>query len=295
MKPEEERAEKDSASSLVRGLKVLECFGQEKRHRYTLSELARRLDMPKSSIYRVLKTLARSAKHRLYFVAYVSVALAIVLEGIVEAMIRLAHGKFWASIPHLAGGLLLIPLVVSFFALVGMRSAFELPAELPANWTFRITEEDNARQLLNGARKAMVAVAVIPVFVVSFPVYVELWGPMASLLRVLFGVLLSLILAELLMQSYAKIPFTCSRCPGKPTLSLIGAIGCVIFALCAYAMAFAEKRMFHEPAASAGALVVELAVLIAIIVHRKRPSYQNPGIEYEDKPLPAVQTLDLNA
>ncbi|MGD0657691.1 MAG: IclR family transcriptional regulator [Syntrophorhabdales bacterium] len=59
MKPEEERAEKDSASSLVRGLKVLECFGQEKRHRYTLSELARRLDMPKSSIYRVLKTLAR--------------------------------------------------------------------------------------------------------------------------------------------------------------------------------------------------------------------------------------------
>lgn len=51
-------AEQDSASSLARGLSVLECFGQEKRDRYTLSELAKRLNMPKSSLYRILKTLA---------------------------------------------------------------------------------------------------------------------------------------------------------------------------------------------------------------------------------------------
>ena len=55
----EASAKKSSASSLVRGLKVLECFGQQKHHRYTLSELARRLNMPKSSIYRVLKTLSQ--------------------------------------------------------------------------------------------------------------------------------------------------------------------------------------------------------------------------------------------
>ena len=59
MKSEEGSVEKRSASSLVRGLKVLECFGQQKHHRYTLSELARRLNMPKSSIYRVLKTLSQ--------------------------------------------------------------------------------------------------------------------------------------------------------------------------------------------------------------------------------------------
>ena len=59
MKSDEESSEKDSSSSLARGLKVLECFGQDSCHRYTLSELARRLDMPKSSIYRVLKTLSR--------------------------------------------------------------------------------------------------------------------------------------------------------------------------------------------------------------------------------------------
>jgi IclR family pca regulon transcriptional regulator len=49
----------ESSGSLVRGLSVLECFGKEKCNRYTLSELTKRLNMPKSSIFRVLKTLVR--------------------------------------------------------------------------------------------------------------------------------------------------------------------------------------------------------------------------------------------
>lgn len=59
MKSKEKSTKQDSANSLARGLSVLECFGQDKRHRYTLSELAKRLNMPKSSIYRILKTLTR--------------------------------------------------------------------------------------------------------------------------------------------------------------------------------------------------------------------------------------------
>jgi DNA-binding IclR family transcriptional regulator len=84
----EESAEKSSASSLVRGLKVLECFGQQKHHRYTLSELARQLNMPKSSIYRVLKTLSQMdylryeehSKHYYLGVRVLSLGFAL-LEG----------------------------------------------------------------------------------------------------------------------------------------------------------------------------------------------------------------------
>lgn len=54
---EKETGKEGSASSLVRGLLVLEAFGPNK-HGYTLSELTRKLGMPKSSIYRVLKTLS---------------------------------------------------------------------------------------------------------------------------------------------------------------------------------------------------------------------------------------------
>lgn len=54
-----ESIKQGSSSSLERGLSVLECFGKDKRYRYTLSELVKRLNMPKSSVYRVLKILTR--------------------------------------------------------------------------------------------------------------------------------------------------------------------------------------------------------------------------------------------
>jgi len=77
-----------SASSLVRGLRVLECFGEQKHHRFTLSELARVLNMPKSSIYRVLKTLSQMdylryeehSKHYYLGVRVLSLGFAL-LEG----------------------------------------------------------------------------------------------------------------------------------------------------------------------------------------------------------------------
>jgi hypothetical protein len=117
---------------------------------------------------------------------------------------------------------------------------------------------------------------------------------MASLLVVLFGALLCLILTELLLYSSRKIPFTCSHFPGKTNLSLIGAIGCLVFALCAYAMALLEKWMFHEPVAWVVALGVEIVVLSCIMVLRDRSFTNDLGVQYEDTPLPTVQTLNLN-
>jgi hypothetical protein len=106
--------------------------------------------------------------------------------------------------------------------------------------------------------------------------------------------LLCLILTELLLYSSRKIPFTCSHFPGKTNLSLIGAIGCLAFALCAYAMALLEKRLFQEPTVWIVAVAVELVVLNRIIVYRNRSFTNGLGIQYEDKPLPTVQILDLN-
>jgi DNA-binding IclR family transcriptional regulator len=88
VKSEEGYVKNGSASSLVRGLRVLECFGQQKHHRYTLSELARILNMPKSSIYRVLKTLSQMdylryeehSKHYYLGVRVLSLGFAL-LEG----------------------------------------------------------------------------------------------------------------------------------------------------------------------------------------------------------------------
>jgi DNA-binding IclR family transcriptional regulator len=88
MRPKEESIKPDSSNSLARGLSVLECFGKDKRNRYTLSELVKRLNMPKSSIYRILKTLTRMdylryeehSKHYYLGVRVLSLGFAL-LEG----------------------------------------------------------------------------------------------------------------------------------------------------------------------------------------------------------------------
>src|SRR5512138_1639804 len=50
--------ERLAATSLMRGLLVLECFSPESDS-FTLAELSRLLSFPKSSLHRVVKTLSR--------------------------------------------------------------------------------------------------------------------------------------------------------------------------------------------------------------------------------------------
>jgi hypothetical protein len=249
----------------------------------------------RATFYFVLKTLDRNSKHRLYFVGYVAVGAAFALLGILEMMVHSAHGSLWASIARPDEALLSIPLIVSFFTLVGMRAAFGFPAELDANWIFRITEENNGRECLAGVRKAMIALAIVPLFALVLVVYSALWGFAVSVLTSLFGILLALILVELLLYSYHKIPFTCSHLPGKLNLPLTGAIYWFVFAFYAYSMASLEEWMFHVPVAWIVVLGMEAVILNRLMAHRKRALAAGQGVEYEDRPVPAVQTLDLNA
>ena len=248
----------------------------------------------RGTFYFVLKTLARSARHRLYFVAYVAVGLAIVMIDFLVMMVNAAHGNFWASITRPGEALLSIPLVISFFTLVGMQAAFGFPAELGANWIFRITEENSGRNCLAGARKTMIIVAVVPLFAACFVVYSKLWGPTASLMTIVVGILVSLILVEPLLYSERKIPFTCTYQPGKPNLPLTDRVTWLALALYIFSMASLQKWVFQKPLMWAVAVAAGLVILNRIVARRNRSFKAGLGIEFEDKPAPVVQTLDLN-
>jgi hypothetical protein len=248
----------------------------------------------RETFYFVLKALVRNSKHRLYFVGYVAVGLALALIGILGIMVHSAHGNIWIAISRPTEALLSIPLIASFFTLVVMRAAFGFPAALPANWIFQITDESNGRKCLAGARKAMIVLAIVPLFSLTLIVYADLWGFVTSLLTVLFGTLLSLILMELLLFNFHKIPFTCSHLPGKANLPIMGAIYCLVFAFYAYSTASLETWMFHEPVAWIVVLGMELFALNRIVTYRKHSLAGGRGVEYEDSPVSAVLTLDLN-
>jgi len=249
----------------------------------------------RGTFYFVLKTLARSARQRLYFIAFVAIGFAIVVMAFLVMMANAAHGYVWDSITRSGEALLAIPMVISFFALLGMAAAFGFPAELAANWIFRITEQDNGRSCLAGARKAMIIVAVVPLFAAGFVLYSEFWGPTAALMAIAVGVLASLILVEPLLYSERKIPFTCGYLPGKPTLPVADRVAWLALALYIFSMASLKEWVFHKPLVWAVAVAAGLVILNRIVAHRNRSFHAGLGVEYENRPAPAVQTLDLNA
>ena len=165
------------------------------------------------------RTILRSSRHRLYLGAYAGVGLALTLVGIAGTVLRSAD----IGIERYDPPLLSIPLVMSFFILCGLRFIFTVPAELNANWIFRLVPEASPQEYLSGVRKVMWIFGVAPLSAALFPFYAALWGVEASLLHLIFVLTLAGILAEVLLLRFQKVPFhlLLSSRKGQPEALLV--------------------------------------------------------------------------
>ncbi len=238
-----------------------------------------------------LKTMFQSPKHRLILAAYVGTGLAIVLEEIVTLSFR--GGEAWREAREMA--LLSLPLVISFFLLSGMRFVFNIPSELAANWVFQVTERGAQSGYLAGVRKCMALVVVAPLACLILPVYTLLYGAGTAIVHALYCALLSLIMIEVLLWRFQKLPFACSYAPGKiPVVAL----------LCGYWLAFmaytdfmvvAESYFLKSWIAAIACLGVLGGVLWTLLRYRRRPPAEPAPLVFYEEPEPVVQTLDLTA
>lgn len=266
--------------------------------RRALVNVANRLVVRKpterATFYFVVATIFRSVRHRLYLATYLGVGIALALLGLGEIFLRYHHGAFLTSLRRPNEALLSVPLILSFFILSGMRMVFALPAELGANWAFRTTEHHDHKDYLNGVRKAMTLLGIVPLFVLVLAFYTVLWGFAAALLETAFGVLLALVLVELLLLNFNKIPFACSHAPAKANFVVLAVMyGLAVF-IYGYAMARLEHWMLAEPARWATGLAISACALALLISYRGRALARCSGFVYEEEPDPAVRGLGLN-
>jgi hypothetical protein len=260
--------------------------------RWLLTRAIVRRPRERATFFFTLITLARSSKHRLYITAYTGVGLALALFGIVEVLVYTAR----RDVPHLIfephEALLALPLILSFFLLSGMRLVFTLPADLPSNWAFQIAENEAWLEGWAGVRKTMI-VAVVILLLALCPFYAVLWGWGPAVQQFLFSMTLSLVLIELLLLKFRKIPFTCSYRAGKANLTLFAFLYWFAFTTYAYAMAAIERWTLQDDARWFGFLVLLLVVLATLTRWRKAALTGAAGNVYEDSPDPEVQTLGL--
>lgn len=153
-------------------------------------------------------TLFRSEKHTLFLGAYLGLGLTLAGEALMDGL-----GAKRAAIPN--ASILEAPLLLAFFLLSGLRFVFDLPAELRANWMFQVAGGSGDRKPDKIARWVMLSLTLGPLIVLALPWSVLQYGWTIGLTHIAYVALSCLLLTDVLLIGYRKIPFTCAKLPGK--------------------------------------------------------------------------------
>jgi hypothetical protein len=234
-------------------------------------------------------TILRNAKQRLFLATYGGIAVALALP----AVIRIGTQPGAPILSFHAAGLLSVPLTLSFFAVSGLRVAFNFPAELRANWIFQICESEDSMPHMRAARKWIVLMGMVPLFGLLAPVEIYFRGWRLGLIHLSFALALGLVLLNLLLVWFRKIPFTCSYFPGKTSMAVMLGLYLAGFAAYSWSMADLEASLLDEPAQLLLFYAVAAASLWGLARLEKRELGVDDSLIYEDEPDPIVRSLEL--
>jgi hypothetical protein len=194
----------------------------------------------------------------------------------------------------LAGQSLNVPLLASSVVMmiawvVGMRVVFSMPLELQANWIFRVTPVRGGRKTLVANRRSLVIRAVVPAWAASAGVFLSIW-PWRPVMGHLVALgLLGIILADLCLARFSKIPFTCSYLPGK-SQAHIAFLAAMFLAFVVDSPVRIEQRALEDPVSYARMLAVLAAVALGA---RWWAIATNTALQFEDATPPVIYALDL--
>src|ERR1039457_4355345 len=245
--------------------------------------------LERATFHFISNTILRNAKQRLFLATYGGIAVALALPAVI--LIGTRPGAPILSF-H-AAGLLSVPLTLSFFAVSGLRAAFNFPAELRANWIFQICETEDSMPHTRAARKWIVPMGMAPLFALLAPVEVYFRGWRLGFIHLSFALALSLVLLNLLLVWFRKIPFTCSYFPGKTSMAVMLGLYLAGFAAYSWSMADLESALLDEPAQLLLFFAVAAASLWGLARLEKRELGVDDSLIYEDEPDPIVRSLEL--
>jgi hypothetical protein len=245
--------------------------------------------LERATFHFISNTILRNAKQRLFLATYGGVAIALSLPAIVRISTR-------ASSPLVvfeAAGMLSVPLTLSFFTISGLRGVFNFPAELRANWIFQMAESEDRLPHLRAVRKWIVLMGIAPLFAVLVPLEIWTRGWALAFAHLTFAVVLSLVLLNLLLVWFRKIPFTCSYFPGKTSMAVMFFIYLAGFATYSWSMADVESRLLRAPASLVIFYACGAAAVWGLTLLEKRELSIDDVLIYEDEPDPVVRSLEL--
>jgi len=167
------------------------------------------------------KVLLRNEKHVMFAGAYLGLGLVLIASLVLPGGLRGSSN----GIPD--AGLLAIPILIAFFVATGLRFAFEMPAELEANWIFRITV-DSPGEVPRKAVKKIMLLSTIPWQIgILLPLMAWAYDWRIAIEHTAVAVGVTILTIRGLLIGFRKIPFTCS-CQTDVKQYVVRILGCIL-------------------------------------------------------------------
>jgi hypothetical protein len=191
----------------------------------------------------------------------------------------------------LADAILWAPFALMLTTAFALRAAFSLPIDHRANWVFQMTEQADTRaEQLRAAERLLWTAVALPLAIV-LPLEWMVFGPRA-VLCVAIGTPYGILLVELLLSGWQRIPFTCSYLPGKRFVGQTLALGAAAFwAFTGVGAFLGRQALFHH-----GRAVVAITLMTAgaVVLRRSRLNrWRRHPLLFEDQLPEAIQPLNL--
>jgi hypothetical protein len=199
-----------------------------------------------------MRTLMRGRQHRMILSFYLGIGITIVV-GYLKAM----NQGLGSTRGTMSNSFLFASILMMILTVVTLRVVASIPISLSANWIIRVTQVRSARDYHRAIRWSWLILGVAPVMasIVAFLLAASPWRPALGHFCVMFW--LGILLVEICLYSFSKIPFTCSYLPGKAGIHFAFWV-CVLLFI----------RLLHEAAELEGRLLPGLlgSVLMIVIV-----------------------------
>ena len=238
-----------------------------------------------------VRSLLRSRQHRVLWSFYFGVALGLALFFSKAPVVReQRRDDLWFQVN---ASLLMASVLLICASAVGTRMVFAMPLVPRANWLYRLMPLPPMPQCLPAVRRSLYALALAPMWLglAVFHFWVWPWRIAAAHLAILG--LVGLIVAEIWLAGFRKIPFTCSYQPGKSRMNMAFLIGGIFLFLLSRGAAW-ERAALSDPVAYSITVGV-LAVVVTVLRLRTNSQASNDGasLQFDDPPDPAVMSLGL--
>jgi len=231
-------------------------------------------------------TMRSSPRHRMTLVYYTAAGTAGIL-----ALVAGYRTSFRVLAPS-NGFLLVLPLLLAFTIVAGLRAVVDRPAAIEANWIFRLTETPRTSLYASGLKKAVVLHFLAPLFLAVLALHALIWDVRSAAAHAGFGFLVSVLGVEAAFFRYRKVPFACTWVPGRLKLHYTAIPALVGLLLTMMALAAVEKSVLASPSRAAVFLAVWAGTGLALREGNRRYYGKTAALRYEEEPEGALIQLD---